>query len=231
MKISNFKIFGKTFKGAGLYIVLLLCLAVGVSGWFFLTRPDLSDSNSDDEYAATAGNAVISEPYVEETPEMPEESVPDDEPYTDVVEIVSDDSDQYSSLIVAPVTGKVITSFSIEDLLYSPTMNDWRTHNGIDIAVDLGTKVRACHSGVVAEIVDDYWMGTCVTIDHGDGTQSIYANLAATPTVKIGASVAAGDIIGSVGSTARSESAIASHLHFSVIDGGEYVNPETYLAG
>mgnify|MGYP003822345283 CR=1 FL=1 len=230
MKIPDFKSLRKFFGGAGAYIVLLLCVAaVGLSGWFFLSRPDKADDSSG-EAAAASGSVELTEPYIEETPEMPEESVSDDEPYTNVVEITQDD-DRFSSLIVAPVTGKVITSFSIEDLLYSPTMNDWRTHDGVDIAVDTGTKVRACHGGTVAEITDDYWMGTRVTIDHGDGTQSIYANLAAAPTVKVGDTVAAGDIIGSVGSTARSESAIAPHLHFSVTDGGAFVNPETYLAG
>jgi murein DD-endopeptidase MepM/ murein hydrolase activator NlpD len=231
MKTPDFKKLRNIFGGAGTYIVLLLCVAaVGLAGWFFLSRPDSTDG-SGGGYAAASGNAEITEPYIEETPEMPEESVADDEPYADVVEITSDDGDKFSSLIVAPVTGKIITSFSIEDLLYSPTMNDWRTHNGVDISADAGTKVRACHGGTIAAVVDDYWMGTSVTIDHGDGTQSVYANLAASPPVKVGSSVAAGDVIGSVGATARSESAIAPHLHFSVMDGGAYVNPETYLAG
>ena len=41
--------------------------------------------------------------------------------------------------------------------------------------------------------------------------------------------VTTGDIIGSVGSTAKSESLTASHLHLEMMKDGAYVDPLEYL--
>ena len=48
------------------------------------------------------------------------------------------------------------------------------------------------------------------------GLVSQYANLAATPTVKVGDAVSTGTIIGSVGGTAALESGLASHIHYAL---------------
>ena len=72
-------------------------------------------------------------------------------------------------------------------------------------------------------------MGTTVVIDHGDGCQTTYANLQAQPAVEAGDTVSAGQIIGTVGSTAAAESAQAPHLHFAVAKDGDAVDPEEFL--
>lgn len=41
-------------------------------------------------------------------------------------------------LVVTPLRGDVLTAFSMEELVYSPTLGDWRTHNGVDIAAQPG---------------------------------------------------------------------------------------------
>ena len=41
-------------------------------------------------------------------------------------------------LVVTPLQGDVLTAFSMEELVYSPTLGDWRTHNGVDIAAQQG---------------------------------------------------------------------------------------------
>ena len=47
--------------------------------------------------------------------------------------------------------------------------------------------------------------------------------------VEEGDAVGAGDVLGAVGETAIAESALASHLHFAMTDGGEPVDPLDYL--
>ncbi|MEG1858563.1 MAG: M23 family metallopeptidase, partial [Pseudoflavonifractor sp.] len=59
--------------------------------------------------------------------------------------------------------------------------------------------------------------------------KSSYSNLAAVPTVEAGDRVAAGDIIGAVGDTAKAESAVASHLHFEMRKADAPVSPLDYL--
>ena len=52
----------------------------------------------------------------------------------------------------------------MEALAYSETMGDWRTHDGMDLAVSLGTKVIATAAGTVSKVFEDPFMGTTVEI-------------------------------------------------------------------
>ena len=129
-----------------------------------------------------------------------------------------------------PVSGAVERPYSTDELMYDKTMGDWRTHAGVDLAAPLGSYVSASAAGTVTDISDDPLYGTTVTIAHSGGYESVYANLAGTPTVEIGDTVAAGETIGAVGDTAICESAEASHLHFAVYADGESVDPAGLMA-
>ena len=83
--------------------------------------------------------------------------------------------------------------------------------------------------GVVRFVQDDSFYGTFVTVDRGDGTCAVYANLASMPAVSVGDWVQAGDVIGAVGTTALCEIGQGTHLHFAVYLDGESVDPLDYL--
>ena len=72
-------------------------------------------------------------------------------------------------------------------------------------------------------------MGVTVTVDHGNGIQSVYANLADSLNVQEGTEVEAGTVIGAVGTTAISESAGPAHLHFGMVEYGVNIDPLHYL--
>ena len=133
-------------------------------------------------------------------------------------------------LVVTPLRGDVLTAFSMEELVYSPTLGDWRTHNGVDIAAQQGTTVLAASAGAVMSVTDDPLMGTTVVLEHDNGYQTTYANLQAKPNVEAGDPVSAGQIIGAVGTTAAAESG-QPHLHFAVTKDGKAVDPNEYLSG
>ena len=141
----------------------------------------------------------------------------------------ADEIDISQLAFVRPVSGEISMAYSVDALIYSKTMADWRTHDGIDIAAQVGTKVLAAASGTVTHVYADDLYGTTIVIDHGAGLMSVYSNLAATPTVNEGDTVTGGDIIGSVGSTALAETGEVSHLHFSMTLNDEPVNPSDYL--
>ena len=124
-----------------------------------------------------------------------------------------------------PVQGDILTDYSLEVLSYNPTMDDWRTHDGLDIASAAGTEVKAAAAGTVTAVLQDAMMGTTVVVEHGGGLTSTYSNLASVPTVAVGDTVGAGSVLGSVGGTAIAESALASHLHFSMSLDGSTVDP------
>ena len=118
---------------------------------------------------------------------------------------------------------------STQVLGYDVTMRDWRTHAGIDIAAPMGTPVAAAHAGMVESVRRDDLLGTVVTVDHGDGTAAVYANLAEETAVGVGTWVEPGVIIGTIGTTALCEVAQESHLHFAVTVDGIQANPLDYL--
>ena len=119
--------------------------------------------------------------------------------------------------------------FSVEILSLDPTLGDWRTHDGVDIASTLGTKVLAMSAGTVERVYEDGLMGTTVVVDHGNGLKSIYCNLEEVAAVEPDQAVETGTVLGKVGQTAIGESGLASHLHLEVSLHGKPADPLEYL--
>ena len=131
-----------------------------------------------------------------------------------------------------PLDGSVIVPCSVTSPIYSLTMNDFRTHGGVDIKAEVGTPVCACAAGEISEITEDPMMGTTVKIAHADGIESVYRNLAAElPSgIAVGTAVAAGDTVGAVGDTALIECELEPHLHLELLVNGSPVDPSEYLS-
>ncbi len=128
-----------------------------------------------------------------------------------------------------PVKGQVLRAFTAEALAYDPTMGDWRTHCGVDIAAEAGLKVLAAGEGQVAEVCSDPMMGTTVTVQQPDGVTAVYSNLAEEVAVSVGDAVETGAVLGTVGGTAIAESGMESHLHLELLAEGNHVDPLDYL--
>lgn len=129
-----------------------------------------------------------------------------------------------------PLDGDVTTGFSLDVPVYSTTLKDWRIHDGIDIAAELGTDVTAVNDGAVEKIENDDLFGVTVTIRHTDGKKSTYANLADTVELEEGQLINRGDIVGQVGNTAIYEVSDGPHLHFEMSDGGEKIDPTAVIS-
>ena len=116
-------------------------------------------------------------------------------------------------------------------LVFSPTMQDYRTHAGVDLTGNIGQEVMAVADGIVKNIWHDPFMGTCVSIEHTGNAVSYYKNL--DPVVKegiiIGASVKAGDVIGAIGESAMNEVAQDPHLHFELKVDDKHVDPKNHI--
>lgn len=131
----------------------------------------------------------------------------------------------------APVSGSIVTSHSLTELVFSPTMQDYRTHCGVDIAAEEGTSVVSYTDGTVTAVYNDAFYGTVVEVTHSGTLTTVYANLAEElpEGISVGTNVKAGQTIGTVGSTAIIESATVPHLHFEVKVGSTAVDPILYL--
>ena len=134
-------------------------------------------------------------------------------------------------MYISPVSGYISRDFCPDTMIYSMTMEDYRTHNGIDIAAEIGDKVSAFSNGVVEKIYDDPMNGKTVEISHADGIVSIYQNLqnVISEDIEVGKEVKAGDVIGTVGETMITEIAEPPHLHFEITKNGERVNPTQFF--
>ena len=226
-------------SGTGFYLLLAVCLiAAAVSGWYLLfagDKPVVEEAPPTEAVSAPARDVYVPapEPEPEEDEDLEEASAPVEiEIVPTMPEVQVDDTPVMAEppkLIVEPLKGEVLMAFSMDQLVYSPTLADWRTHDGVDISAKPGTTVLAATAGTVSSVEDDPLMGTTVVIEHQGGYATTYSNLQARPTVEPGDLVTAGQIIGAVGTTAAAEAAQSPHLHFSVTRDGEAVDPGAFL--
>jgi murein DD-endopeptidase MepM/ murein hydrolase activator NlpD len=121
-----------------------------------------------------------------------------------------------------PVRGRISSNFG------------WRTHpikktrlfhNGVDIAVPTGTKIKAAAAG---EVVYSGWMngfGYTVIIDHGREVETLYGHNSRV-LVRKGSYVHKGQDVALSGNTGIST---GPHLHFGVLKNEKPLNPRNYL--
>lgn len=128
-----------------------------------------------------------------------------------------------------PVSGEIVKEFAKDKLVYSNTLGEWMTHNGIDIKAEKTTVVKASSEGTVKSIKNDPRYGLTVVIEHVNGFTSVYSNLLTAEFVVAGEKVKSGQTIGTVGNTAVFEIADEAHLHFEILKEGEYLDPELYI--
>ena len=100
-------------------------------------------------------------------------------------------------------------------------------HPGIDVAVPIGSIVRAAGGGTVVQVGDDKEYGFFVLLQHIDGYQTMYGHLSRA-VVRQGEELPAGHTIGRSGNTGRSS---APHLHFEIRHNGVSVDPMTLIEG
>ncbi|MDO4618059.1 MAG: M23 family metallopeptidase [Clostridia bacterium] len=213
----------------GLYIAIVCCvLAIAVLGYVNSSK----EKNEVKErlLSEEVGENVIVPETIKSNPtplpvltgeEEQEIIIPSEKPVAKAQEVKEE------ARLSKPVGGDIHEEYK-GTLVYYPVIGEWRTHNGVDISCEIGDSVTASADGVVLEHTVDS-MGYGIKIDHGDGLITVYSNLQENPNVKIGDPVKKGDVIGYVGQSALADLSDKMHLHFEVIENGEYKNPKDYL--
>jgi len=231
--------------GKGFYTVIGISLAVVVAAaWFISAR--VAGRNDSPTSTSSRASSLASSPVISSQPGLssethdpqsdagvmapasepaagsqPGDGQPVDGPASSPQTTVKEED----MLFILPCNGKIIREHSGGLPVYSPTFSDWRVHNAVDIAGEVGTPVRAIAAGVVTGIENDLIWGTRITVTHDNGYVSVYANLGAKPTVKQDSVVECGQVIGSIGTTAKAEIADEAHLHFSLTKDGVSLDP------
>lgn len=223
--MSNNKHSGRGIYGKGYYIALILCAAaIGITGIvYYRNSQEVRQVSQEPEQQATVAVDVPQEDMVVAATgpvvvHKPAEETPGEAPVPKVLKTA------------APVSGETVASYAMDCLSYNQTTRDWRTHNGVDLAAEAGTEVRAAADGVVYTTYTDDIMGTTVVIRHDGGYTTQYASLAEDLKVSTGDAVSLGQAIGTVGETALVETAMGPHVHFSVLKNDESMDPNEFLA-
>ncbi|MDA0675787.1 MAG: M23 family metallopeptidase [Proteobacteria bacterium] len=100
-----------------------------------------------------------------------------------------------------PASGRISGRYGNQRILNGEPR---RPHLGVDIAAPSGTPVLASAPGAVVLAEPDlFYTGGTVVLDHGHGLTTVYSHLERVDAMP-GQQVAAGDQIGTVGSTGRS---------------------------
>lgn len=121
-----------------------------------------------------------------------------------------------------PVHGRISRGFGFKE---DPISGGIRHHQGMDIAAPYGTPVRAPSAGWVIFAGWESGYGKLVILRHKKGYETYYGHLSVI-TAKRGQAVAAGTLLGKVGSTGYST---GPHLHYEVRQWSRPLNPRRFL--
>ena len=121
-------------------------------------------------------------------------------------------------------TGRLTSKMAMR---FHPVHKIWRSHNGIDIGVPVGTRVVAPANGVVMVAG---WAGECgikIQINHGGGWDTRYCHNSQA-LVRVGQSVKAGEAIALSGNTGGFST--GPHLHFEIRKDGNPLDPLKFVS-
>ena len=126
------------------------------------------------------------------------------------------------TLFIWPIRGNITSGFEMRN---DPFTGVRRMHNGLDIAGDMGTSVKASNHGKVTTAAESRTFGKYVVLSHVGGFQTLYAHLSSW-NVRKGQWVDQYSTIGKVGNTGRST---GPHLHFSIYKNQVPLDPIKFL--
>jgi murein DD-endopeptidase MepM/ murein hydrolase activator NlpD len=130
-----------------------------------------------------------------------------------------------------PVNGNVIMNYSMDHTIYFATLMQYKVNPAIIIDAEVGTEVKSAAKGVVTSIdADNEETGYTITMGIGDGYSLIYGQLNKdSVSLKVGDTVNAGDVIGTVSEPTKYYTVEGSNLYFQVMNNDKNVNPMLLL--
>ena len=163
----------------------------------------------------------------------PDQGVVTPIPTPDDEQVSTPDQDVDAPVVVAPTftlplsNGTLIRECSLTSLVYMPSLNMWKTHNGMDFSASENSSVLAVTDGKVKAVESTTLEGVVVTVEHDGGLVSVYKSLSSA-SVNVGDSVQTGSVLGVVG-TMLTENSDGIHLHIEMTKDGALVDPAQYI--
>ncbi|MCE5206052.1 MAG: M23 family metallopeptidase [Porphyromonadaceae bacterium] len=123
-----------------------------------------------------------------------------------------------------PSGGEITSSFGYRSNPF--TRGGAEFHSGVDYRGHVGDSIKATGSGIVIFAGFKAGYGRCIIIEHKNNMQTLYGHLRQIGVEK-GEWVNSGQLIGLMGSSGRST---GPHLHYEIIENGEYNDPEKFVS-
>ena len=182
----------------------------------FILLYNMLIGNKDETVDLADNEVVVDDEQIETSSKQQTMRYPFDELYVDNAVIVQD---FYDATADAADQQDAMLVFN----------NTFTASNGISIAIDEEPfQVLAAMSGVVQTIDIDAFTGNTITIEHSNGYVTKYSSVTDI-VVEEGDEVLQANPLGTAVSNEANPEA-GTHLHFQVLQNGEYINPRTLLA-
>jgi murein DD-endopeptidase MepM/ murein hydrolase activator NlpD len=216
-------------KNKGFYAVTGLCIVAAGTG-IFAARQTAKNPTTTAPPATVSQQQTIQWPTAEQTKDVnnPVTGVTDERtsaPTTAAPTTTkADQNTPYTGEYSLPFGTDILRDYSNGEIVYIPTLDDWRTHDGVDFGGALGNEIIAIQDGTVKSVTNDELWGVVVEIDHGNGLVARYCGFDKDSCPKNGAKVKRDAVIGKLGEI-PCEAIDAPHLHFEVRVNGKVVDP------
>lgn len=224
--------FGRFMAGRGFYAALAVCLVgAAAAAWITVDRSisSASERNSSvpveqasrDEYKP--GSAFDAADAAVPKRDAPVEQSGSESSFAETFNFIKKEQK-----FTMPAEGNILRGHSGGELVKYDSLNEWRTHDGIDIEATVGAEVKAAAAGTVKTVKNDPLWGWTVELEHDGGFTTIYCGLA-EPSLTEGGEVAAGQVLGTLGDGNLAEVSDPSHLHFAMKQDGKFIDPSEKL--
>ncbi|MBQ8559932.1 MAG: M23 family metallopeptidase [Tyzzerella sp.] len=185
------------------------------------TETEVKDAEQDKTQSANTNSvqAELDIPIEEETPDVvitPSLSQPS------VLEFSPSD------VLIWPVDGNVILSYSMNQTVYFSTLDQYKYNPAMIISGEVGDEVLAAAEGEITSIETTAQTGTTITMNLGNGYELVYGQVKEV-CVHEGDRVVQGDVLGYVSEPTKYYSVEGPNLYFQLLKDGEPVNPLEYL--
>lgn len=228
---ANFK---RMLKSNGLYFALGLGLLV--AGLIGIAAADVKAPSTAEATTSRYENIIIPEVTTRQSTGNSVQinideftTIPSDEPSTAAVfdnnsPALEETSETKTVIFYSPLSLAITKDYSMGIPVFSQTMKDYRTHNGVDFTGIRGENVKTTGEGTVVSVTKDAIWGNTVTIDHHNGITSAISGLADEALISTGTEVYTDTIIGTVGEIPV-ESKDTPHVHLEMRVNGQLVDP------
>lgn len=233
-----------TMKGkVGFYVSLAICVtAIGLAVWSTYTSySDYKEKQQEVTVTATQANNTVTGITVDLTTTSTVATTTEETTTTATTTTATEPTTENTSTtmsavetmlqvpgsLIYPIDNAKVSKAYSQDVVYSKTMGDYRSHLGLDFQCKKTAKVLAMADGLVSDIYDDERMGTVLIEDCG--SFMIYYSGLDNIKVNLNDSLSKGDTISNVG-TIPSENKDGIHLHISVRVNGSYVDPLSVIS-